>query len=217
MRIGILIICMLAALALGIGLLWPVAPMEPVQGANTAPPPPAAPVAEPVPAPAPPAPPEVPPPAVAQAGQDGEAEVPPEEDPVIELDPQAIASLRESMTQGDNRSPPIGRSAPGELPTPEELDSPEGYLQYEGRQERRLKAAFVRAVSEEIPVLQQLIEEARARGLAPEQLAEGEEKLRRLQAMRDELLQNDPELGELTLESRPAPDAGAPENPAPAS
>jgi hypothetical protein len=111
------------------------------------------------------------------------------------LDTDAVASLRESFLHGDDRAPPIGRNRqPEERPTAEELDSPDSYLSYESRQDRKIKAAFVRAADEQIPYLQQAIEEARVRGLDPQQLAEGEEKLRRLQVMRAELLESDPGL-----------------------
>ena len=55
--------------------------------------------------------------------------------------------------------------------------------------ERWAKAAEV-----EIPRLQADIAKAKAAGLKPEQIAEGEEKLRRIQQMRDQLASEHPEV-----------------------
>ncbi|MCD6061847.1 MAG: hypothetical protein K0S16_2158 [Moraxellaceae bacterium] len=50
----------------------------------------------------------------------------------------------------------------------------------------------MKAADTEIPKLQADIERARRAGLPPEQIAEGEEKLRRIQAMRDQLQADNP-------------------------
>ena len=52
----------------------------------------------------------------------------------------------------------------------------------------------MKAAEVEIPRLQADIAKAKAMGLKPEQIAEGEEKLRRIQQMRDQLASEHPEV-----------------------
>ncbi len=99
----------------------------------------------------------------------------------------AVQSMGSAREHGDARQPQVQRDAPRELPTAQELADPAAYQRYEARQSQRLHRAYVQAADTEIPRLQQDIEQARAQGMSPEQLAEGEEKLRRIQAMRDQL------------------------------
>ncbi|MGB1220813.1 MAG: hypothetical protein ACPG43_04695 [Alcanivoracaceae bacterium] len=117
-------------------------------------------------------------------------------------DPDAVQSLRRSMEEGDPRAPPIARQeSEREMPTEEELADPDLYLQYETRQQQKVYASFVQASEKKISDLKKMIDRARAEGsVSPEQLAEGEEKLRRLEEMREKLLQENPELAD--------PDAG---------
>lgn len=97
---------------------------------------------------------------------------------------QTMANARE---HGDARQPALQRDAPRDMPTAAELADPEAYQRYEARQSERLKKAYVKAADAEIPRLQKDIEQAQQAGMSPEQIAEGEEKLRRIQAMRDQL------------------------------
>jgi hypothetical protein len=78
------------------------------------------------------------------------------------------------------------------MPTAAELADPEAYQRYENRQNQRLYKAYVKAADDEIPQLQQDIARARREGMSEEQLKEGEEKLRRIQAMRDQLQADHP-------------------------
>ena len=57
-----------------------------------------------------------------------------------------------------------------------------------------LDKGYVKAAEVEIPRLQADIAKAKAMGLKPEQIAEGEEKLRRIQQMRDQLASEHPEV-----------------------
>lgn len=97
---------------------------------------------------------------------------------------ESMASARE---YGDVRQPALQRDAPREAPSATELADPAAYQRYEARQNQRLQRAYMKAADAEIPRLQQDIAQARAEGMTPEQIAEGEEKLRRIQAMRDQL------------------------------
>lgn len=99
----------------------------------------------------------------------------------------ATQSMSNAREHGDARQPALQRDVPRDMPSAQELADPEAYQRYEARQNQRLHKAYVNAADTEIPRLQKDIERARQAGLSPEQIAEGEEKLRRIQAMRDQL------------------------------
>ncbi|MDP2228634.1 MAG: hypothetical protein Q8J78_14280 [Moraxellaceae bacterium] len=105
-----------------------------------------------------------------------------------------VESLRLARLQGDARAPAVVRSPEPEPPTPEELADPQAYQRYEARQNARLYRDYVKAADAEVPKLRQQISEAQAKGLSPEQLREGEEKLRRIEAMRQQLEADNPGL-----------------------
>ncbi len=112
--------------------------------------------------------------------------------PLPEWQADAAQSMSNAREHGDARQPAIQRDSPREMPTAQELADPEAYQRYEARQNARLHKAYVKAADAEIPRLQKDIEQAREAGMSPEQLAEGEEKLRRIQAMRDQLQSTTP-------------------------
>ncbi|PXX47162.1 hypothetical protein [Undibacterium pigrum] len=104
---------------------------------------------------------------------------------------QSLVATRD----GDSRTPPIAHSQiTQEMPTAAELADPKAYQQYEARQNTRLYAAYVLAADEEIPRLREAIARARDMGIAPADIAKGEEKLRRITAMQGQLLNEHPEL-----------------------
>lgn len=107
--------------------------------------------------------------------------------PLPESTVDAAESMKHALEHGDPSAPPVVRDAPAEKATAAELADPKAYQQYEARQSQRLYNQYVKAANDEIPRLQADIARARAAGLPPEQIAEGEEKLRRIQAMRDQL------------------------------
>lgn len=113
--------------------------------------------------------------------------------PVPATQADAVASMSEARQHGDAREPAVVRDAPREMPTQAELADPDAYQRYEERQNQRLYKAYVKAADDEIPRLQQDIARARQEGMSEEQLREGEEKLRRIQAMRDQLRADHPE------------------------
>lgn len=114
--------------------------------------------------------------------------------PLPESQVDAAESLLQARLHGDARAPAVVRSAERELPTAAELADPEAYQRYEARQNERLYRAYVKAADGEIPKLQEQIAKGRTGGLTPEQLAEGEEKLRRIEAMSNQLKSDHPEL-----------------------
>lgn len=201
----IVAVLLLAGLFLGWRASQQTAP-EPV-AAQTAP---AAPLAEPLPS----ADAEPAPAAVAETEQEplaqpSEPDAPPAEAPIWQPDPAAVEALRQARLEGDPRAPPIARPEPGrerEMPTEEELADPDLYLEYEMRQQQKVYASFVEASTKKIADLKAIIERGRQEGVPPEQLAEGEEKLRRLEEMRAKLIAENPDI------QVPDTDAGATED-----
>ncbi|MDF2445625.1 MAG: hypothetical protein K0S46_861 [Moraxellaceae bacterium] len=112
--------------------------------------------------------------------------------PMPESTVDAAESMAKAMEHGDPQAPKVVRDAPREAPTAAELADPAAYQRYEARQNQRLYSQYVQAADQEIPRLQADIQRAKAAGLPPEQIAEGEEKLRRIQAMRDQLQADNP-------------------------
>lgn len=124
---------------------------------------------------------------------------------------EAVAALRDSMENGDPRTPPLARSEDlREMPTADELADPALYQQYEQRQNQKVYASFVTAASEKITELETLIARAEADGLPPEQIEEGRQKLQGLRNQRDEILQTHPEVAE-ELQSAALEEAGGQE------
>lgn len=105
----------------------------------------------------------------------------------------AAASMSSAREQGDPRAPRIVRDVAPPAATPAELADPEAYQRYEARQNQRLYNAYVKAADSEIPQLQQDIERARHEGIPPEEIAKAEEKVRRIQNMRDQLQATHPD------------------------
>ena len=121
----------------------------------------------------------------------------PEDDgaqPDTVLDADAVAAFRQSLAEGDRRVPPIVRGPEEPRPEPEILDQPDAYAAWEAQQDLALKQRFLQAAVRKVAFLEQEIERARAQGLDPESLREGEEKVRRLKAMMAELRAQHPEL-----------------------
>lgn len=106
----------------------------------------------------------------------------------------AVEALRQARLHGDPRAPAIERSAAPDAASPEELADPEAYQRYEARQNLRVYRDYVKAAESELPKLRAQVSAGRAGGLTPEQLREGEEKLRRIEDMRNQLLGDHPEL-----------------------
>ncbi|MGM0564839.1 MAG: hypothetical protein ACQES2_10950 [Pseudomonadota bacterium] len=127
------------------------------------------------------------------------------------FDQSKIDALRNAR-DGDARTPPIERSEERELPTPEELADPELYAEYETRHRKALLAGFVKASQPKIEQLEKLLEQGRQHGMTREDLQEGEEKLKKLKEMREELLREDPSLADIET-----PDIELPEPPSPDS
>lgn len=112
------------------------------------------------------------------------------------FDPAKIAALR-AAKEGDPRTPPIKRGPERELPTAAELADPELYLQYEERQTKQLFAGYVKAVDPKIAQIEAIIEEGKKHGISEEDIAQAEEKIRKLREMKEELMTKYPGLQEV--------------------
>lgn len=116
-------------------------------------------------------------------------------DPLLFPPVDAAATMANAREHGDARMPPLDQvKDQREPPTPEELADPKAYQRYEARQNARLYKAYVAAADEKIPELQADIDRARKAGFSKEQLKEVEEKVRRIQEMKDQLKAQHPEL-----------------------
>lgn len=117
--------------------------------------------------------------------------------PILPLAPQTVdagESMRNAMKNGDPQAPVIVRdTTPVESATPDEVADPKRYAAYLARQNMRLYKQYVAAADVEIPRLQQDIAKARQMGIPADEIAKGEEKLRRIQQMRDQLASEHPE------------------------
>lgn len=112
-----------------------------------------------------------------------------------QLDPAAVASLRDAMQHGDARTPPLAPAEEREAPSAEELADPTLYAAYELRQQMQVYQSFLQAADKQIVSLEDDIARARAEGgVTDAQLAEGERKLEALKQQRDEVAQRYPEL-----------------------
>ncbi|UXI69781.1 hypothetical protein [Tahibacter amnicola] len=99
-------------------------------------------------------------------------------------------SLAQAMNGGDPRTPPLApdrHEFRREPPTPVELADPQAYRRYESRQQAAMYAAFEREAGIALAGMQQDLQRARAMGLDPAQLAEGEDKMARLADTLDRL------------------------------
>lgn len=115
--------------------------------------------------------------------------------PMPDSNVDAAKSMANAMKNGDSRMPPLDPTPkPEDKASAAELADPKLYAQYEARQNMRLYKGYVKAADAEIPRLQQDIAKAKASGMSPEQIAEGEEKLRRIQQMRDQLTSQHPQV-----------------------
>lgn len=107
---------------------------------------------------------------------------PPASSPGTEV--PAAWSLADTRVAGDDRAPPIQRSA-AEAATPAwQLDDHQAYTRREQDRHQSVQRAFVAAADRELPLLDQQIAQGRAMGVSAEQLAKGEEKRRRIAEMR---------------------------------
>jgi hypothetical protein len=120
-----------------------------------------------------------------------------DEEPVVEnyrLDSYAIQSMSQARQAGDPRAPVLSPSLDRVLPTADELADYDAYASYEQRQSQAVYREYIKAAGLKADFLRDMIAKAKQDGLSEEQIAEGEEKLRRIESMRETLLRDNPDL-----------------------
>ena len=110
-----------------------------------------------------------------------------EEDQAIKLNSQAINSLEFSRLNGDSRSPPINHRVPSQRANQQQLNDPDQYNAYQADKKKQLIRHYVEAAQPKIDRLKEQVKKAKERGLPAEQLAEGEEKIKKLEEMVEQL------------------------------
>ncbi len=105
----------------------------------------------------------------------------PQRVPLAPVDARAPAwhSMAIARQQGDARSPPLAR-ADAAAPQAADLADPAAFRRYETGQDARMKAAFVAAAEQALPQLRADVARARQEGIAAREIAQVEEKIRRI-------------------------------------
>ncbi len=102
----------------------------------------------------------------------------------------AWTSMAEARAHGDPRSPPLQRSAAADpAPGAAQLADPVAYHAYEQSQHARALAAFAVAADDELPRLRADVARARAAGIAPADIVKVEQKIRRLEQLRNAIVE----------------------------
>ncbi len=112
----------------------------------------------------------------------------------IPLKDQAIQSLKHARINGDKRSPPIHHSELTQRANPQQIDDPDQYSDFQANKKKQLISHYIQAIQPKIARLKEQIQEAKEKGLPAEQLAEGEDKVKKMQDMLNHLEQQYPEL-----------------------
>lgn len=113
--------------------------------------------------------------------------------PVSSVD-AALQSMQHSLSEGDQRTPELAPEYEREKPTPEVLADPARYAEYEESQTRKIASVYLSMLSQ-IPLLRARIESARTAGSkSAEELAEAEEALAKLEALKQEIEKTHPEM-----------------------
>lgn len=114
--------------------------------------------------------------------------------------PEAVASMRQARIEGDPRAPALGQHHEREVPSEAELGDHEQYLEYERRQQKRVYRAYVEASKVKTAQLRSMIEQGKAEGVSPEEIAFAEEKIRGIEEMAITLQQDHPDIMEDSYE-----------------
>ena len=110
-----------------------------------------------------------------------------EEDQAIKLNSQAINSLEFARLNGDSRSPPINHRVQSQRANQQQINDPDQYNAYQADKKKQLIRHYVEAAQPKIDRLKEQVKKAKERGLPAEQLAEGEEKIKKLEEMVEQL------------------------------
>lgn len=101
----------------------------------------------------------------------------------------AAASMARTRLHGDPDAPPIARGPDPQRASPshEVLSNVQAYQNWEQHQKQRVYAAYIKAVDQELPRLQDDIARARAMGFDKQEIARAEAKANGLANMRAQL------------------------------
>lgn len=115
----------------------------------------------------------------------------------LSLNPEAIESLRQSRLHGDDRTPNLNKTRErDELPTPEQLEDPELYQEYERRQQQRVYRAYVEAAKIKTAEIRKMIEKGKQEGISDEEIQFAEDKIKGIEDMSAQLQRDYPEIME---------------------
>lgn len=118
----------------------------------------------------------------------------------------AMESMSQSLSAGDPRTPELAPSYEREKPAPEVLADPQRYAEYEETQSRNIASAYLSMLNQ-IPTLRARIDAAKQSGSqSPEDIAEAEEALAKLEELKREIEATHPEM--LQPVSPPQDDTG---------
>lgn len=107
---------------------------------------------------------------------------------------EKINSLKQARLNGDARSPTL---APHELThrsSAHQKQDPDQYNQYQANKKKQLILNYIKAAQPKISRLKEQIKIAKKKGLPKDELAEGEEKIVRLQEMIEQLKTQYPDI-----------------------
>lgn len=110
----------------------------------------------------------------------------------ILLDKEAISSLRDARLNGDPRSPPIAHTQLTQRANGQQKSDPDQYNHYQDNKKKQLIINYMQAIQPKIETLKEQVKKAKEKGLPAEQLAEGEEKIKKMQDMLEKLAQQYP-------------------------
>lgn len=116
--------------------------------------------------------------------------VPPTPTPAVAM----LSSRAAASAPPDPRVPPIDPPSPDEpqRAQPWEVADPALYRAREQRLERETEGRFVQATAARLPQLRAAVDQMRARGAAPADIARAEDKIAHMQAVQDALLRGEP-------------------------
>lgn len=107
---------------------------------------------------------------------------------------KAMESMSQSLSSGDPRTPELAPTYEREKPAPEVLADPQRYAEYEEAQSRNIASVYLSMLNQ-IPTLRARIDAARASGSqSPEDIAEAEEALAKLEELKREIETTHPEM-----------------------
>lgn len=106
----------------------------------------------------------------------------------------ALHSMSTSLSQGDSRTPELAPQFEREKPSADVLADPARYSEYELAQTKKIAAIYLSMLGQ-IPVLRARIDAARSAGSkTDEEIAEAEEALAKLEALKRDIELNHPDM-----------------------